>query len=93
MLSARDRRSDRMEGLRAGADDFLVKPFEIDELAVRLEIARRIISIQEQLERQNARLKELATHRPPDRARESPRVPRAIEAELAMAQRQGRRSP
>jgi two-component system cell cycle response regulator len=61
LLSVRDRRADRMEGLRAGADDFLVKPFEADELAVRLEIARRIISIQEQLERQNARLTELAT--------------------------------
>ena len=61
MLSVRDRRADRMDGLRAGADDFLVKPVDVEELAIRLEIARRIIAIQEDLERQNARLANLAS--------------------------------
>ena len=40
LVSVRDRRTDRMKGLQAGADDFLVKPFEVEDLAVRLEIAR-----------------------------------------------------
>ena len=43
LLTSRDRREDRLEGLRAGADDFLTKPPDPDELAVRLEIAERIL--------------------------------------------------
>jgi diguanylate cyclase (GGDEF)-like protein len=61
LLTARDRREDRLEGLRAGADDFLVKPPDADELAVRLGIARRILGVQEELVRLNARLEGLAT--------------------------------
>ncbi|PRQ00514.1 response regulator transcription factor [Enhygromyxa salina] len=36
MLTARDRTSDRVRGLEAGADDYLVKPFELDELLARV---------------------------------------------------------
>lgn len=36
MLTARDAVSDRVQGLDAGADDYLVKPFAIDELLARL---------------------------------------------------------
>lgn len=50
LLTACSRRTDRMEGLRAGADDSLVKPFDAEELASCLEIARRILSIQERKE-------------------------------------------
>jgi two-component system, OmpR family, response regulator len=36
MLTARDRSSDRVRGLDGGADDYLVKPFDLDELLARL---------------------------------------------------------
>lgn len=36
MLTARDTLENKLEGFRAGADDYLVKPFEIEELIVRL---------------------------------------------------------
>lgn len=41
MLSARDEVSDRVCGLRSGADDFLVKPFSYDELLARLHALLR----------------------------------------------------
>lgn len=36
ILSARDKVSDRVAGLNAGADDYLIKPFEMEELLARL---------------------------------------------------------
>ena len=45
MLTARDLLSDRIEGLDGGADDYLVKPFEPEELSARLRaVVRRAVS-------------------------------------------------
>jgi len=42
MLTARDATGDRVKGLDGGADDYLVKPFELDELFARIRaIIRR----------------------------------------------------
>lgn len=41
MLTARDTTSDKVIGLDAGADDYLVKPFELDELAARIRALSR----------------------------------------------------
>ena len=37
MLTARDQLDDKLEGFQAGADDYLVKPFSVKELEVRLQ--------------------------------------------------------
>ncbi|MFA7320584.1 MAG: response regulator transcription factor [Dokdonella sp.] len=42
ILTARDQLSDRIAGLNAGADDYLVKPFDLSELSARIAaVARR----------------------------------------------------
>jgi two-component system response regulator MprA len=41
MLTARDMVGDRVSGLDAGADDYLVKPFELDELLARIRALLR----------------------------------------------------
>lgn len=41
MLTARDQLDSKVAGFRAGADDYLVKPFALKELEVRLEALRR----------------------------------------------------
>jgi diguanylate cyclase (GGDEF)-like protein len=62
LLTARDRHDDRLEGLRAGADDFLTKPTCRDELILRLEIAERILAVHDRLARQNLQLAHQASH-------------------------------
>lgn len=41
MLTARDQLADKVEGFEAGADDYLIKPFAMKELELRLEALRR----------------------------------------------------
>ncbi len=58
VLTARDATGDRIAGLDAGADDYLVKPFEVDELKARLRaLLRRSLSRpQPAIEHQGVRL-------------------------------------
>ena len=48
VLTARDKVSDKVKCLDAGADDYLVKPFEYDELAARIRVLERNLNQQNQ---------------------------------------------
>jgi diguanylate cyclase (GGDEF)-like protein len=62
MLTAKGNRRDIVEGLEAGADDYLVKPFDAHELRARLNVGRRILDLQNQLVFLCEELKIRATH-------------------------------
>jgi len=49
MLTAKNQRADVIAGLRAGADEYITKPFEQQELHARLQTATRIIGLQRTL--------------------------------------------
>ncbi len=59
LLTSRGGRDDRVAGLEAGADDFLTKPADTGELVARLNVARRILSMQDQLRTHASQLYEL----------------------------------
>jgi DNA-binding response OmpR family regulator len=58
LLTGRDSRADIVAGLEAGADDYLVKPFDVHELRARVHTGLRILDLQQNLAEQIARLKE-----------------------------------
>jgi two-component system, cell cycle response regulator len=62
LLTARDRQSDLVEGLGAGADDFLTKPLNVIELTARLRSGERVIELQQRLLESQAALQHAATH-------------------------------
>jgi len=62
LLTSRSLREDLIEGLEAGADDYVTKPFDNHELNVRLRAGRRIVDLQAQLLTAREALREQATH-------------------------------
>jgi diguanylate cyclase (GGDEF)-like protein len=62
LLTAKTEQRDLVEGMEAGADDYVTKPFNTHELRVRLRAGRRILDLQEQLLLAQDALREQATH-------------------------------
>lgn len=49
LLTGRDSRVDMVTGLNAGADDYIVKPFDPEELRARVQVGIRVLTLQERL--------------------------------------------
>jgi signal transduction histidine kinase/DNA-binding response OmpR family regulator len=56
-LTEKDKRSDRMAGLELGADDYIAKPFDFDELALRV---KRVLRTTYRLQKVGERLEEVS---------------------------------
>jgi sigma-B regulation protein RsbU (phosphoserine phosphatase) len=49
LLTARDGKADLVAGLQSGADDYIAKPFNLDELRARLQVGERMVALQNSL--------------------------------------------
>ncbi len=56
LLTARESPSDLVTGLNAGADDYITKPFDAEELRARVQVGVRVLSLQERLAERVAEL-------------------------------------
>ncbi len=58
LLTAKTEKEDLITAMEAGADDFLVKPYDREELRVRIREGERIIRLESELVEQNRQLRE-----------------------------------
>ena len=62
LLTSKSKKHEMLEAMDAGADDFLVKPFDPAELKARLLVGQRIVDLQEKLVSANSALHFAASH-------------------------------
>jgi two-component system cell cycle response regulator len=62
LISGKDGKNDLLEGMQAGADDYLVKPFEPLELKARLLVGERILNLRRELVEARDSLRMAATY-------------------------------
>lgn len=62
LLTSRESKEDVVAGLESGADDYLIKPFNTDELKVRLRCGERILELEDRLVEAREEMRFKATH-------------------------------
>jgi diguanylate cyclase (GGDEF)-like protein len=62
LLTAKGHQTEIIEGLEAGADDYIIKPYDLQELKARLRAGKRILELQQQLVTAREQLRMQATH-------------------------------
>lgn len=89
LLTSKNQREDLIEGMDAGADDYITKPFNHHELQVRLRAGRRIVELQGELLATQAALREQATHDSLTRVFNRSSIFEVLDRELRRAEREG----
>lgn len=62
LLTSKEGRQNMLDALHAGADDYLIKPFDESELKARLLVGKRILDLQEELVAARESMRHAATH-------------------------------
>jgi two-component system cell cycle response regulator len=88
LLTSRSQREDLIEGMEAGADDYITKPFDEHELKVRLRAGTRIIELQTELLRAREALREQATKDSLTRLWNRSSILDVLQRELSRSQRE-----
>jgi two-component system, cell cycle response regulator len=89
LLTGKHNKHDVVLGLEAGADDYIIKPFDPQELKVRLHAGKRILCLLEQLKAARETLRELAARDPLTRLWNHSSIIDLLVNELDRAERQG----
>ncbi|MFP4105510.1 MAG: diguanylate cyclase [Phycisphaerae bacterium] len=92
LLTAKGQREDIIQGLQSGADDYIAKPFDAEELRVRVRVGERIVQLQEQLLDAQEALRQQATHDALTGIFNRAEIMRLAEKEIDRAYREGRSS-
>ncbi len=90
LLTSKSLKEDLIEGLEAGADDYITKPFDQHELKVRLDTGIRIIDLERKLVEAREELREQATRDFLTRIWNRSYILDALERELSRAARDGK---
>ena len=88
LLTSKSQKEDLIEGMEAGADDYITKPFDQNELQVRLRAGTRLVDLQAQLLKAREDLREQATHDSLTRLWNRSSILGQLGRELARAQRE-----
>lgn len=62
LVTSRESKSDVVQGLESGADDYLIKPWDPDELKARLRAGQRILQLEDRLVEARETMRFRATH-------------------------------
>jgi two-component system, cell cycle response regulator len=89
LLTARGHQSEIVQGLEAGADDYVTKPFDLHELKARLRARKRTLELQEQLVTAREELRVQATHDSLTGLLNRRAILEVLEKELARSVRKG----
>src|SRR5580698_4808118 len=88
LLTSKSQKEDLIEGMDAGADDYIAKPFDQNELQVRLRAGTRLVDLQAQLLSAREALREQATRDSLTRLWNRSSIIESLTRELARAERE-----
>jgi len=88
LLTSKSQKEDLIEGMDAGADDYIAKPFDQNELQVRLRAGTRLVDLQAQLLSAREALREQATRDSLTRLWNRSSIIESLTRELARAKRE-----
>lgn len=89
LLTAKSDKQDIVKGLEAGANDYIAKPYDNEELRARINVGRRFVEMQRELEKARDRLAHEATHDPLTGVLNRRALIAGLEKEIARSSRGG----